>query len=192
MIGLRLFNDFAEFGLYLTMRKLLKLITVTIGVSLLSSCGSVPDNITPVRNFELDRYLGTWYEIARLDHRFERGLEKVSATYALRDDGNVKVVNRGWNTEKGEWKEAVGKARFAGDETVGFLEVSFFGPFYGPYVVFELEPLNYEYAFISSGDGYLWFLSRTPTVSDTLKQAFIAKAKALGFNTDELIFVPQE
>ena len=174
------------------MRKLLKLVTVGVILGLLSSCGSVPDNITPVRNFELDRYLGTWYEIARLDHRFERGLEKVSATYSLRDDGKVKVVNRGWNVEKGEWKEAVGKARFADDKTVGHLEVSFFGPFYGPYVIFELEQQNYDYAFISSGDGYLWFLSRTPTVSDALKQAFITKAKTLGFNTDELIFVQQE
>ena len=151
-----------------------------------------PDGVTPVGNFELDRYLGKWYEIARLDHRFERGMSHVTAEYSMREDGKVRVLNRGYKTEKGKWDDAEGKARFAGAKDIGHLEVSFFWIFYGDYIIFELDP-DYQYAWISGPNTkYLWFLSRTPTVSDALKAQFVERAKALGFETSELIFVEQE
>ena len=155
----------------------------------LAACVGIPDGITPVDDFVLDRYLGTWYEIARLDHSFERGLEGVTATYSMRDDGGVRVLNRGYASAKGEWEEAEGRAYFVEDASTGFLKVSFFGPFYGSYVVFELDA-NYQYSFVSGPDrSYLWFLSRTPTVSDALKRQFETQAQAMGFSLDELHYV---
>jgi apolipoprotein D and lipocalin family protein len=163
-------------------------------ISFLLGCSyGYPETATPVKGFELERYLGKWYEIARLDHSFERGLTRVTAEYAMRDDGGVKVTNRGFDPEKNEWNQAVGKAYFVGDAGTGHLKVSFFGPFYGSYVVFELEKEGYAYAFVaSSSTSYLWFLSRTPTVSDELKERFVAEAKRRGFDTSELIFVDQK
>ncbi len=160
---------------------------------LLGGCVGIPDPVTPVKDFELDRYLGKWYEIARLDHSFERGLEQVTAEYGLRDDGGVSVLNRGFSVEKNEWKDAEGKAYFVRESDEGYLKVSFFGPFYGSYVVFELDKENYQYAFVSGPDkSYLWFMSRTPTVSDELMAKFVESAKTLGFNADELIYVKQK
>lgn len=172
----------------------MKLMYVIVLALFLASCGSMPDNIKPVSDFELDRYMGKWYEIARLDHRFERGLENVTATYSIMDDGTVKVANRGLSATSKEWNDAIGKARFAGDSNIGHLEVSFFGPFYGPYVIFDLDESkeNYQYAFVASSEKYLWFLSRTPTVSDEIKDKFLNAAQASGYNIEELIFVNQE
>ena len=157
---------------------------------LLTACVRQPEGITPVDDFELDRYLGTWYEIARLDHSFERGLEQVTAEYSMREDGGVRVINRGYSTEDQEWNEAEGKAYFVNEPDQGFLKVSFFGPFYGSYIVFELDKKDYQYAFVAGPDkSYLWFLSRTPEVSAELKEHFVKKAGQLGFNSNELIFV---
>lgn len=160
---------------------------------LLTGCLGYPGTVKPVTNFELNKYLGTWYEIARLDHSFERGLEKVSAEYSLREEGGVKVRNIGFSREKNQWSEAVGKAFFVRGPDEGYLKVSFFGPFYGSYVVFELDTENYQYAFVaSSSDSYLWFLSRTPTVGDELKEKFKKRAEESGFDTRDLIWVNQE
>lgn len=156
---------------------------------LLASCAGVPAGIGPVTEFELNRYLGTWYEIARLDHRFERGLEQVTATYSANSDGIVRVVNRGFSTSSNAWKEATGKARFVGDESVGHLEVSFFGPFYGTYVIFELDKAHYQYAFVTGGENTLWFLARSPSVSEALKAKFLGMARDAGYDTNDLIFV---
>ena len=156
----------------------------------LTACTGMPEKVQPVNDFKLDRYLGTWYEVARLDHSFERGLEQITATYFMRDDGGVKVINKGFDTQENEWRQAEGKAFFVGDTDVGHLKVSFFGPFYGSYIVFELDKLNYQYAFVSGPDtDYLWFLSRTPTVSDDLITKFKAIASEKGFDTSKLIFV---
>lgn len=153
----------------------------------------MPDSIEPVNDFQVDRYLGKWYEVARLDHSFERGLQQVTATYSLREDGGVSVVNRGYSIQDGKWSDAVGKAYFVRDETVGYLKVSFFGPFYGSYVIFDLDQNNYEYAFVSGPDlSYLWLLSRTPTLDQEIVDRFLIKAKALGFDVGELIFVKHE
>ncbi|MCC4273675.1 lipocalin family protein [Marinomonas communis] len=160
-------------------------------VVLLTGCTSAPKGIEPVQEFELSKYLGTWYEIARLDHSFERGLSNVTAEYSLREDGGVRVINRGYSAEEGEWEQAEGKAYFVEDSDTGHLKVSFFGPFYGAYVVFNLDE-DYQQSFVSGPDrSYLWFLSRTPTVSEADKQRFIQAAQAKGFDTDELIFVEQ-
>lgn len=159
---------------------------------LLSGCAGLPKGIEPVTNFKLDRYLGEWYEIARLDHRFERGLEQVTATYSMNDDGSVRVVNRGFSTKSGKWEDATGKARFAGNTDVGYLEVSFFGPFFGSYVIFELDKDNYQYAFITGSENTLWLLSRKPKISDLVKENFLKKIEGYGYNSQELTFVNHE
>ena len=152
----------------------------------------MPDDVHPVDNFEVSKYLGTWHEIARLDHSFERGLEQVTAEYSLRSDGGIDVKNRGFSTTDNEWSEAEGKAYFVNDPDMGYLKVSFFGPFYGSYVVFELDADDYQYAFVSGPDlSYLWLLSRTPSLSDEVISKFIEKSKSLGFDTDSLIMVKQ-
>ena len=168
----------------------MKIIMTIMAVLLFLNCNDKSAPTEPITGFDLEKYFGKWYEIARLDHRFERDMEQVTAEYSMRDDGKVKVVNRGFKNDK--WKKAVGKAKFAKDDKTGFLKVSFFGPFYGSYIIFEL-PDDYSYAFISGDNtNYLWFLSRTPTVSDKLLEKFITEAKEYGFNTDDLIFVEQE
>ncbi|MBN2071627.1 MAG: lipocalin family protein [Candidatus Krumholzibacteriota bacterium] len=160
---------------------------------LLPGCLGIPENVSPVEGFELNRYLGKWYEIARLDHSFERGLDNVTAEYSMHDDGGVKIVNRGFSVSRKSWKEAEGKAYFVKQESTGYLKVSFFGPFYGSYVIFDLDRENYQYAFISGSDkSYLWFLSRTPEVEKDLIDIFVRKADSLGFETDKLIYVKQD
>lgn len=159
----------------------------------LLACTSMPKGITPVTGFDSEAYLGTWYEAARLDHRFERGLDNVTAVYSKREDGGVSVVNRGFNAKKGEWQTAEGKAYFVSGADVGHLKVSFFGPFYASYVIFDIDGPDYSRAYVSGHNtSYLWLLSRTPTVSAAEKQAFIASAKAKGFDTDALIWVNQD
>lgn len=154
------------------------------------ACTSVPEGVKAVDNFDINRYLGTWYEIARLDHTFERGLTNVTAQYSLRDDGGVRVLNRGFSTDKDEWKTAEGKAYFVNEKSQGHLKVSFFGPFYSTYVIFELEQAGYEYAFISGyNHRYLWLLARSPTVSDELLKSFVETAKSAGFKVEDLIIV---
>lgn len=160
--------------------------------SVLTGCLGIPDGVSPVAEFDAERYLGRWYEIARLDHSFERNLANVTAQYARRDDGAVRVINRGYDLKDGEWNDIEGVARFVGSDTEAHLKVSFFGPFYASYIVFELEREGYQHAFVSGFNrDYLWLLSRTPEVSESLKQDFVARAKALGFDTDELIWVNQ-
>ena len=166
-----------------------KQITAVVAM-LFTGCVSVPDGIQPVEPFDLDRYLGRWYEIARLDHSFERGLSQVTADYSLRDDGLVRVINRGYDMRNDRWKEAEGKARFVREPSKGFLKVSFFGPFYGSYIIFELDQDDYNYALISGPDtSYLWILARQPHLADDIKQRLIATARKKGFETGELIFV---
>jgi apolipoprotein D and lipocalin family protein len=168
----------------------MKKLMVGIASLLLAGCLGYPKNLEPVRGFELEKYMGQWYEIARLDHSFERNLEQVSAEYSVREDGGVRVKNRGFSVKENKWKQVVGKAYFAREPDEGYLKVSFFGPFYGSYVIFELDKKDYQYAFVSGpSTSYLWFLSRTPTVSAELKEKFQQTAAALGYNTEELIWV---
>lgn len=170
----------------------MKKITIALLTLALLGCLGKPDTIQPVTPFALDRYLGRWYEIARLDHSFERGLDHVNAEYSLQEDGSVRVLNRGYDPAKKQWKEAIGKAQFVDNKNEGYLKVSFFGPFYGSYVVFGLDQQDYQYSFISGPDtSYLWLLARTPTVSDAVMQQFLTAAKNAGFDTSKLIMVDQ-
>ncbi|MGO2511639.1 lipocalin family protein [Marinomonas polaris] len=162
------------------------------GCTLLTGCTSAPKNIDPVTQFQVERYLGTWYEIVRQDHAFEEGLSNVTATYSMRDDGGVAVLNRGYSAEDKKWREAEGRAYFVNSSDVGHLKVSFFGPFYGAYVIFELDQKNYQYAMISGPSrDYFWLLSRTPTMPEDVKRRLLAKAEALGFPMDKLVNVVQ-
>ena len=171
----------------------MRIVLVILVCAMLGGCLGMPENVTPVSNFEIDRYLGKWYEIARLDHSFERGLEQVSAEYSLREDGGVTVKNRGFSAEDNEWNEALGKAYFVNEADEGYLKVSFFGPFYGSYVIFELDKEDYQYAFVSGPDlSYLWLLSRTPLTSQKVIDNFLEKAKAIGFDVNSLIMVDQK
>lgn len=150
-----------------------------------------PADVKVVNNFELTRYLGTWYEIARLDHSFESGLEQVTANYSLREDGGVKVINRGFNTKKQKWQQSEGKGYFIGPTSRAALKVSFFGPFYGGYNVIELDR-DYQYALVCGPNkGYLWILSRTPTISESVKEKLLKIANEYGFDTTQLIWVKQ-
>lgn len=170
----------------------MKHVLIILASLVLFGCLGMPEKVTPVQNFDLERYLGKWYEIARLDHSFERGLKQVTAEYYLRKDGGVSVVNRGFLADEEEWKEAEGKAYFVGDPEEGYLKVSFFGPFYGSYIIFGLDQEKYQYAFISGPDlSYLWLLSRKPVLEPEIIARFTREADRLGFNTDELIFVEQ-
>jgi apolipoprotein D and lipocalin family protein len=157
---------------------------------MLTACTGIPDGVSPVTGFDVNRYLGTWYEIARLDHSFERGLQQVTAEYSERDDGGIRVVNRGYDTEKQAWEQSEGKAFFIGDSDVGRLKVSFFGPFYGAYNIIELDRENYQYAMVSGPDrSYLWILARSPVLEQTTVDRLVKQAAGLGFDSEQLIFV---
>ena len=171
----------------------MRLLTLLGLILFIAGCTSLPPGVEPVRPFDANRYLGTWYEIARLDHSFERGLEQVSATYSRREDGGISVLNKGYSPESGQWKQAQGKAYLVGDGQSGHLKVSFFGPFYSAYGIFGLDQQDYQYAFVSGyNTDYLWLLARTPTVSQAVIAQFEAQARALGFATDKLIYVRQD
>lgn len=163
-----------------------------ISLVFVSGCTGLPKNVEPVSEFEVDRYLGQWYEIARLDNYFERGLSNITATYSMRKDGGVVVANRGYSEKKSKWQASTGKAYFVGDEKIGHLKVSFFGPIYASYAVFELDKADYQYAFVSGNStDNLWFLSRTPMVSVESMEQFKSRAGELGFDINELIIVDQ-
>ena len=161
-----------------------------IGLLFLVGCVGIPEKVTPVDHFKLDQYLGTWYEIARLDHSFERGLSRVTADYSLRNDGGVRVLNRGYSAKDNSWKEAEGKAYFVQSPNLGYLKVSFFGPFYGSYIIFELDHEAYQYSLISGPDkSYLWILARKPFIEVGIKNTLMEKAATAGFDTQKLIFL---
>jgi lipocalin len=150
-------------------------------------CAPVVDN-SSVPSLDLDRYLGTWYEIARFDHSFERGVEAAKAVYTLNKDGSVKVVNSG--LKAGKPKTAVGKGKRT--DKPGLLRVSFFGPFYADYRVMRIDA-DYNYALVGSGGaGYLWILSRTKEMPEKVKVEFLAEAKRRGYDTGKLIWVNHE
>jgi lipocalin len=147
------------------------------------------DNST-VDSVNLDKYLGTWYEIARFDHPFERNLELVTANYSLNPNGTIKVTNSGYKTTSGKYKESVGRARTIKGKP-GELEVTFFLNFWSPYKIMELAP-DYSYVLVGSNtDQYLWILSRTPTLSAKTTQEILALAEARGYDTSKLIWVKQ-
>lgn len=155
---------------------------------LINGCSvKVPSDIDPIKNFDLSRYLGEWYEVARIDNRFEKGLTQVSANYSLREDGGVKVVNKGWSATKKDWKESIGKAYFVESPQTGALKVSFFGPFYGGYNIIKLDD-DYQYSLVVGPDkNYLWVLSRTPTMPAELLNQYLQFASELGFERQRIL-----
>ena len=160
---------------------------------LLSGCSSIPSGVQAVGNFDVNQYQGTWYEIARLDHIFERGLSNVSAKYTLRDDGGINVLNKGFDKNAGQWKQIEGKAYFVKDKTIGRLKVAFFGPFYGGYNIIALDRENYSYALVcGSNRSYLWILARQTTLDRRVMDQLITTAGGLGFETNRLIFVEHD
>jgi len=157
---------------------------------LAAGCTGLPEGVTPVSDFDVNRYLGKWYEIARLDHGFERGLEKVTARYSLRQDGGLRVVNRGFDAASGQWREAEGKAYFIDGPRTGRLKVSFFGPFYGSYNIVQLDQAGYRYALVCGPDtSYLWILARSPDLDKAIVDELVNHAAELGFDTSQLIYV---
>lgn len=174
-------------------RRSLLLLSAAVVVALLG-CSSTtpPPGVTPVTPFDLARYEGRWYEVARLDHSFERGMTDVSATYQRHADGSVRVLNRGFDTGKHDWRQAEGKAKFTGDTNTASLKVSFFGPFYGGYHVAALDA-DYQWALVVGPDrSYCWILSRTQQLVPAVREQLIARAQALGIDTQALIWVTHE
>lgn len=172
--------------------KTLSLCSVLSALFILSACTSIPPGVTPVSDFDKSRYLGTWYEIARLDHPFERGLEQISATYSVRDDGGIDVLNQGFEVASGEWSTANGKAYFVGDDTVGHLKVSFFGPFYASYVIAQLDE-DYQYALVTGPDtDYLWILSRNKVLYPSIIDKLLNFAESKGYDTGAMIYVKHD
>lgn len=174
------------------MRKL-KHIGLVMGVlTTLLGCTSIPKGLKPVANFDVERYLGTWYEIARLDHSFEKNLSNVSAEYAWNPDGTISVTNRGYNIKKAEWKDIQGTAKFLGKDSIGSLKVSFFGPFYGGYHVIALDQETYHYAMVAGPSrSYLWILSRAKTLDENIYMDLVSQAENWGFDTTQVIKVQQ-
>jgi apolipoprotein D and lipocalin family protein len=158
-----------------------------------STAMAMPEGASAVENFSLERYLGTWYEVARLDHGFERGMTQVTATYSMRDDGGVRVLNRGYKEKKSSWKDAEGKAYFTGESDVGQLKVTFFWPFYGAYNIIALDQENYSYALvIGNNKKYMWILARERSLEPQVLENLLKQAKELGFATDQLIYPQKE
>ncbi len=166
---------------------------VALLLLVLAGCTRAPAGVQPVTDFDAERYLGQWYEIARLDHRFERGLTRISATYTRRRDGGINVINRGFDAADGEWRETRGRAYFLGDPKVASLKVTFFWPFYGGYHVIALDRAGYQYALVCGPSrSYLWILAREPRLPQDTLQSLLKIAKDDGFDTDALIFVDQD
>lgn len=169
--------------------KLRLLIFSLLGVAILFSCSTISKGAAAVQNFNKEKYLGKWYEIARLDFKFERNLNNTTAEYSLNENGTIKVDNKGYNTEKKEWNQAVGKAKFVNKDDVAMLKVSFFGPFYGGYNVIAIDA-DYKYALVAgSSTDYLWILSRETSVPDDIKKEYLKIAQGIGYKTEDLLWV---
>jgi len=168
-------------------------ILFSIGIGFFfTSCRSIPKNAVAVQDFDVVRYLGTWYEIARFDFRFERDLNNVSAQYSLDKNGDVTVLNSGYNDKTKEWRKADGLAKFRGDKNVAALKVSFFGPFYAGYNVVALDK-DYQYALVAGKNlDYLWILSRTKEIPSEVKANYLGIAKQIGYDISRLIWVKHD
>ena len=168
-------------------------VALLLVVAVTVSCTGIPKGLEPVSEFDVNRYLGKWYEIARLDHSFERDLSNVTAEYTRADNGEIRVLNRGYNEKSEKWEQIEGKARFISDEAVGSLKVSFFGPFYGGYHIIALDKEGYGYAMVSGPSrSYLWILARTRSLDEKTYSHLVEKAAKLGFDTTALIKVKHD
>lgn len=176
----------------MTKRKLIYSLLSMIIMTGFLSCATIPKGAVAVKPFDKGRYLGKWYEIARLDFRFEKDLDNTTAEYSLKENGMIKVINRGYNTKKDEWKQAIGKAKFVGDEDVAMLKVSFFGPFYSGYNVIAIDK-DYKYALVAGKNTkYLWILSRETSIPENIKTDYLKIAEGNGFDTNDLLWVEHD
>lgn len=189
---IRLLNQIAQI-----MNKNVRIITgltlAFIGTALLTqSCKTIPQGVVAVDDFEVDKYLGRWYEIARFDFKHERNMNNVTANYSLKPNGTIRVENRGYDTTKSKWKESIGVAKFAEDEHMGMLRVSFFRPFYSGYNVVKIDP-EYQHALvIGESKKYMWILSRTPNMPKDVLQSYVEHAKSLGLKVENLVYVTHD
>jgi apolipoprotein D and lipocalin family protein len=160
-----------------------------VAVAALSSCRTIPEGAVAVKPFDSEKYLGKWYEIARFDFRFEKGLNNTTANYSMNENGTIKVVNRGYDFRKDRWKQSVGKAKFLSDKDEAKLKVSFFGPFYAGYNVIALDQ-EYRYALIAGKNlKYLWLLSRETTMPQDVKDNYLSQAIQIGYDTSKLVWI---
>lgn len=151
----------------------------------------IPKGAEAVRNFNVSKYLGQWYEIARFDYRFEKHLKNVTATYSKNGDGTIRVQNRGFHIKENKWKESIGTADFIDRKDEARIKVSFFKPMWSSYNVIDL--VDYKYALVAGNStDYLWILSREKTIPDYVKDRFLAKAESLNFKTENLIWVEHD
>jgi len=170
------------------LKKIVLNLTIT-GIFLLNACSNIPNGVKAVQPFDKQKYLGKWYEIARLDFRFEKNLNNTTANYSINNDGSIKVDNQGFNYKTMKWEQAIGKAKFVGNNNVAMLKVSFFGPFYSGYNVIALDS-EYKYALVAGKNlNYLWILSRDTTIPENVKQNYLKTAENYGFKTSSLLWI---
>lgn len=166
--------------------------SILILLQVLTSCKTIPKGAVAVKPFDKDKYLGKWYEIARLDYKYERHLDHVTAEYTLKTNGMISVNNKGYNYKKQRWEQSEGKAKPVSDPQEAKLKVSFFGSFYSGYNVIAIED-DYEYALVAGKNtSYLWLLSRGTSMPDKVKTKFLEQAQALGYDTQKLVWVKQD
>ncbi|WP_326982636.1 lipocalin family protein [Chryseobacterium sp. MYb264] len=164
-----------------------------LGLIIFNSCSvGIPKGATAVQNFNSEKYLGRWYEIARFDYRFEKNMDNVTATYSKNPNGTIRVDNKGYNYVKKEWKESIGEAKFVNEPTEARLKVSFFKPIWAGYNVIDIDE-DYQYALVvGNSTKYIWILSRTKEIPESIKQRFLEKAKNIGYKTEDLIWVKHD
>lgn len=161
-----------------------------IGFLIFNSCSvGIPKGATAIKNFNSEKYLGRWYEIARFDYKFEKNMDNVTANYSLNPDGTIKVQNRGYDYVKKEWKESIGEARFVNDQSEARLKVSFFKPIWAGYNVIDIDDDYQNALVVGNSTKYIWILSRNKEIPNSIKERFLVKAQKLGYNTDNLIWV---
>ncbi len=164
-----------------------------LGLLIFNSCSvGIPKGATAIQNFNAEKYLGKWYEIARFDYKFEKNMDNVTATYSKNENGTIRVDNKGYDYIKKEWKESIGEAKFVNKETEARLKVSFFKPIWAGYNVIDIDE-NYQYALVvGNSTKYIWILSRTKEIPESIKQRFLERAKNIGYNVDDLILVKHD
>ncbi|MEO6916551.1 MAG: lipocalin family protein [Chitinophagaceae bacterium] len=173
------------------MKKIASVLTLVIVMTGLFSCSTIPKGASAVKPFDKVKYLGKWYEIARMDFKFEKNLVNTTAEYSLNPNGTIRVENNGYNTKKEKWKRVIGKAKFVREDNIAMLKVSFFGPFYSGYNVIAIDP-EYRYALVAGKNlKYLWILSRSKTIPDQIKNHYLKIAQDIGYNTSKLLWIEQ-
>lgn len=169
-------------------KSLLLLVGAAAGAVVYNIWKPVKSKLPVIQDFELDRYLGVWYEIARMDFYWEKNLKDVKAEYSTNEDGSIRVVNSGIHMRTQKFKQSVGKAKLAGEPNAGNLRVSFFGPFYSGYHIMHIDG-NYEYALVF-GDNldYMWILSRTKTIPTEVRDKYLGYAELSGYAVKDLVW----